>query len=69
MTCNVYVMHVITCNNILGVSLMQWPIQVGGTGHSQSQYGPGSRQSRSRAAVSHTGSTACSHISETPTML
>jgi hypothetical protein len=22
MTCNVYVMHVITCNNILGVSLM-----------------------------------------------
>jgi hypothetical protein len=38
----------------------QWPIQVGGTGHRQSQYGPGSRQSRSRAAVSHTGSTACS---------
>jgi hypothetical protein len=23
MTCNVHVMHVITCNNILGVSLMQ----------------------------------------------
>ena len=23
MTCNVYVMHVNTCNNILGVSLME----------------------------------------------